>query len=279
MTTSVTGYTAIITRAEDSCDSLAESFGKIGILAISFPVFRIETCAYSDQIKEAFQELHKGSFEWLILTSINGVRSLHGLLEQAKAAGDVTSTRLPPELSVAVQGKATATAFKQLFGREHTLLPGTAVAEDLCEALLRAGVSGKRILLAMAARTRGIIKPQLERAGADVRELVVYSNSLITPGAEACDIVRMQNPAKTIFIFFSPSAVVGTIQALGENGTEFLARCWIASIGPITSAKLREIGVSCDLEASEHDEQGVVKLIRENLDYLKTSAKKIKSSH
>ena len=105
---------------------------------------------------------HCGTFatyDWLILTSVNGVEALFERLAKKKLA-----TSALAHLKIAAIGPATRKAIEQ-HGLRVTVTPKEYVAESVV-ASLRRRVKGKRVLLVRAKVARDVIPRELRKAGA-----------------------------------------------------------------------------------------------------------------
>src|SRR5690606_37824221 len=97
---------------------------------------------------------------------------------------------------------------------------------------------GRRVLLPRAEQARTVLPEALRESGAEVDEVVAYSTVLDGSGAD--DIRRRLREGRVDLITFTASSTVRNFVELvgGEIGA---AR--VASIGPITSATTRELGL------------------------------------
>jgi uroporphyrinogen-III synthase len=118
------------------------------------------------------------------------------------------------------------------------------------EALLHAlgDVTGKRVLVATAAGASDVLPSGLRDGGAHVDVLHLYRT---LPEPVDPELVRSADLAT----FTSSSTVTGLAAAVGDGG---LAGLRAVSIGPVTSATLREHGVEPVAEADPHSVDGLV---------------------
>jgi uroporphyrinogen-III synthase len=138
-------------------------------------------------------------------------------------------------------------------------MPEEYVAESLLKSLEGENLESKRVLLPRAAVARDVIPVELRRRGAIVDVVEAYRT--VIP-ADAADRVREALSRKPHWITFtSSSTVTNFVAVLDKPGREALDGIKIASIGPITSATLREHGTNVDVEADPHTIGGLVKAI------------------
>ena len=125
----------------------------------------------------------------------------------------------------------------------------TTVGESLAEGVLKLGV--RRALLPRALVARDALPTMLREAGAEVDVVPAYATRPV--GSErAASLRELADGGLDIAMFTSSSTVTGVVDLLGEDAATVLGRLTVASIGPITSATLRERGVRIDVEAKEH---------------------------
>jgi uroporphyrinogen III methyltransferase/synthase len=148
--------------------------------------------------------------------------------------------------TIAVIGPGTARALRE-HGIEPDVVPSRAVAEGLVEAL--ADVPVRRALIARAEEARDVLADALRDRGADVDVLALYRTVAepLDDGARAAalgaDYATFTSASSARFFH----AAAGTL-----DGPR------LVSIGPATSAALRELGFAPDVEAGDHTPDGLV---------------------
>lgn len=187
------------------------------------------------------------SMDWVVFTSANAVYAL-----STRAVELRVKLRLK---RVAVIGPATGKAVEAAGlapERAPLLLPKEYVAESLAEALLAACTSAQRFFLVRAEEARDAIPAALERAGHSVRIAVAYRNMTPPDTLSALRTIfadRAFHPA--IITFTSSSTARNLVALLASMDQKIPEGVALASIGPITSATLRELGYEPSFEASE----------------------------
>jgi len=232
----LSGLTVAVTRARAQASGLAHRLHLIGARVVESPVIRV--------VELAGVELPAlEGYDLLCLTSPNGVRIL---FERLREAG--RDARALAGLAVAAIGPGTAAALRD-HGIEADVVPERAVAEGLVEALSERPV--RRALIARAREARDVLPDALRARGAEVDVVALYE-TVAEPLAEED---RAAAFAADYLTFTSSSTVEFFAEAAGgrlpENGR-------VVSIGPVTSAALRERGREPDVEASRHDIDGLV---------------------
>jgi uroporphyrinogen III methyltransferase / synthase len=218
------GRTVVVTRARAQASALARGLRALGAEVVEAPAIRIEPLPAS--VPDA------AGFDLLCVTSPNGAERL---LEEVRDARALAGPR------IAAIGPGTARALRA-GGIEPDVVPPRAVAESLVEAL--AGLPVRRALIARAEEARPVLEDALRARGAEVVVLPLY-RTVHEPLAEV--------PAADYVTFASASAARAYQAAGGDLRTPRLA-----SIGPVTTAALRELGVEPHVEAAEHTPDGLV---------------------
>jgi uroporphyrinogen III methyltransferase / synthase len=189
--------------------------------------------------------LDPAGYDLICLTSPNGV----GLLFERLAMGGHDARALHGA-RVAAIGPGTARALRE-HGVVADVVPERFVAEALVEAL--ADVPVRRVLVARALVARDVLPDALRARGAEVDVLELYE-TVAEPLSD--DALAAARDADYV-TFTSSSTVRFFLDALGErDGLGDATR--LVSIGPVTSATLREHGLAPHVEAERHDVDGLV---------------------
>jgi uroporphyrinogen III methyltransferase/synthase len=111
----------------------------------------------------------------------------------------------------------------------------------------------KRALVARAKDARDVLPDALRARGAEVDVLALYE-TVAEPLSESA---LEQTRGAGYVTFTSSSSVRFFLQAAGDPA----ATTRIVSIGPVTSATLREHGLEPHVEAQRHDVDGLVEAL------------------
>ena len=110
--------------------------------------------------------------------------------------------------------------------------------------------------VARASRGREVLADELRRAGAEVDQIVVYSSVDVEDPNP--DVTAALSSGKIHWITVTSPATARSLHGLyGET----LGHARLASISPLTSATLRELGYEPAAEASEHTAAGLIDAI------------------
>lgn len=242
------GRSVLVTRAAHQAGKLSDELRARGAEPVEVPVLEICPPENFEPLDRTLRKIEE--YDWLILSSANTVRAL---VERAAALGLVFySTK---SLKVAAIGTGTATEARNA-GFSISLVPENYVGESLIESL--AGqIAGKKFLLARASVARDVIPDALRAAGATVDVVDAYQNRMPADAPEKL-VQALANGIDAV-TFTSSSSVSHLADAARVAGLSFpFAGVPAVSIGPITSATLREAGWEPSIEASRSDIPGLV---------------------
>jgi len=225
------GEVVAVTRARAQASELAGRLRALGAEVVETPAIRIEPLAV---------ELPEPP-DLLCFTSANGVRLYFEALDGD--ARSLAGTR------IAAIGPGTATALRE-HGIEADVVPERFVAEGLLEALDGDPLDGRRVLVARAAEARDTLPDGLRERGAQVEVLALY-RTVAEPLSEA----QRGALGRATYVTFTSSSTVRYF--LSVTGT-LPEGARAVSIGPVTSATLREHGLEPAVEAERHDIEGLV---------------------
>ncbi len=119
--------------------------------------------------------------------------------------------------------------------------------------------AGTRILLQRAEIARPVLPNRLRQARAEVVEVTAYTTVQDGSGAGEERVRAMLDAGEVDVLTFTASSTVSSFVALGGGD---VGGAMVASIGPVTSATARELGLRVDVEAEEYTIPGLVKVIR-----------------
>ena len=229
------GLRVAVTRARMQASGLSARLRGLGASVIEAPAIRIVS------LDGPAPEI--GRYDLVCVSSPNGVRLL---FERLGAAG--LDARALAGARVAAIGPGTATALRER-GVIADVVPERFLAEGLVDAL--ADLPIRRALIARAAEARDVLPDALRGRGAEVDVLALYETV-----AEPLGDAELAALDRADYLTFTSSSTVRFFMA--AVGDRLPAGARIASIGPVTSAALREHGLEADVEATRHDIDGLV---------------------
>ncbi|MBV9339387.1 MAG: uroporphyrinogen-III synthase, partial [Acidobacteria bacterium] len=159
------GVRVLVGRAEHQARPLTLGLKSLGAEVTEIPFIAIRpprSCASFDRALK-----HIRDYDWLLLTSVNGVHALAARLTDLGM-----SARRFRHLEVAAIGPATREALEKL-GIQVAVVPEAYVAESVI-ASLRGRVEGSRVLLPRARVARDTLPCELRSLGARVDVVEAY---------------------------------------------------------------------------------------------------------
>jgi uroporphyrinogen-III synthase len=248
------GRRVLVTRAVQQAGKLSDGLKALGAEPVEVPVLEIRPPDSFEPLDTALHKLEptkfSQSFDWLILTSANTVQTVAARCQLL----DIDFAEVKA-LRVAAVGSATAEAARKV-GFRVTVVPDSYHSEGLVAALGNS-VLGKRVLLARAKVARDVIPDALTAVGALMTVVDAYQTALPEGARDVLvEALRVGVDAAT---FTSSSCVRNLAEVAREAGIGFpLAGVAAVSIGPVTSATLREQGWEPAGEARPSDIPGLI---------------------
>ena len=254
----LTDKTILVTRAAEQSSKFTALLQQQGATVIEMPALVITPPSGWEELDRAIANLDE--FQWLILTSANGVNyffdRLNTLGYDARALG---------KIKIAVVGRKTASVLKQR-QLNPDFIPPNYVADSLIANFPEDIVGQKLLFPRVETGGRDTLVRELSDRGAEVVEVPAYQSKCpdkIDPQAwqalkqKQIDVVTFAS-SKTVTNFYQllqqPAESDKAIESL-------LADVAIASIGPQTSKTCRELLGRVDLEAEEYTLEGLTTAI------------------
>ena len=252
------GVRVLVGRARQQASALSAELRTMGALIIEIPFIEIRPPRSYQPLDTALKQISE--YEWLILTSVNGVEALAARM----TALELDSAKLA-RLTIATIGPSTRAAAEKI-GLQVSVIPPRYVAESVVESL-RGKMEGQRVLLVRAAVARDVIPRELREMGATVDVVEAYQTVVPDSSRKKLQALMAESKRKPqVVTFTSSSTVRNFVELLRGRGrppqtTTLLEGVRLASIGPITSATLREFGLPVHVEAEEYTIAGLARAI------------------
>ena len=259
----LSGLRVLVGRAVHQAGAHSSGLRELGAQVIEIPFIEIRKPRSYKPLDTALRNLR--DYDWLILTSVNGVEAFWQRLKKLR----LTRKQLA-HLKVAAIGPATQKAIEKRGVRVH-VVPEEYVAESVVKSL-RDHVAGQRVLLARAKVARDVIPRQLRDLGAQVDVVEAYE-TVIPRSSRARLRALLEDPKRRpdVITFTSSSTVRNFLALLGKNtkhgrdARAYIGGARLASIGPVTSSTLRELGLPVDIEAKEYTIPGLIRAILKSI--------------
>lgn len=229
------GKRIIVTRARTQSSDFANLLGSNGALPIQFPTIETVPPDTWDGLDDAIEKI--SSYEWLIFTSVNGVRYFFERLK--KKNRDVRDLK---GIKICTIGPKTAMEVEK-FGIRIDVIPSEYRAEAVIECIGKENIHGKRVLLPRAAVAREILPDELKNMGALIDVVDAYKT--IRPDEKTDEIKKMlTNKEVDVITFTSSSTVTNFVDMFDKYELqEMIKGVVIASIGPITAETAEKLGL------------------------------------
>ena len=244
------GRRIAVTRTRQQAGGLLASLRELGADAYELPTIRIEPPADKTPFIEAMLDIR--TYDWIVFTSPNGVEAFFTAFFAAhEDARDLGGAR------IAVIGNGTAKKVRE-YHYAVDLIPEEFVAESLLKSFKELNVEHLKMLLPRAAGAREMLAIELEKLGAIVDDVPAYQT--VPETEDVSGGIRRFREEGADMITFTSASTADHFMALGLPWPEGLKT---ASIGTVTSAEMKKLGLGVDLEAPQHDIPGLVDAIRD----------------
>lgn len=253
--------TVLVTRPRGQAETLSRRLERAGASVVARPTIRIEPMEDPGPLAREIRRLDR--YDWLLLTSVNGVHHFVCALER----GGVVPADL--SLRTAAIGPATARAMKRA-GIPAEVVPRGYRAEELARSIVAActarGPTSRRassrpmdrlrVLLPRAAEARPVLPRLLREAGAEVSEVPAYRT---VPEHDQREALRelLEAPGLDWITFTSSSTARCLVELVGAR----TAGARVAAIGPITAETAERLGFRVSVVARRHTSKGLVQAL------------------
>jgi len=252
----------LVTRSPHQASELADALRALGADPILIPTIELIAPTTYAPLDEALA--HLDHFHWLLFTSVNAVEAFHQRLRERPNPYSL----IPTSCLTAAIGPATARALESI-GLTPTLIPEKAIAESLAIALLPHAIqpdgTPTRFLLLRAEVARDHLPEALRTAGAEVTIAPAYRTVIPEASITAIQTLFADPKRHPTAITFTSSSTAENLFALLKSAnltlpTEILR----ASIGPITSQTLRNLGYPPQIEAQQATVTSLVEALKKS---------------
>lgn len=200
-------------------------------------------------------------FDWIIFTSPAGVESFF------KVYGDGV---LSPK--IAVIGIKTDEEL-QKYNNKATMIPEKFTAEGLLEVFAEYDLKGKKIALPRTLSARKVLPETLEKFGASVVVAEAYKSVIPRDTTEILDLADdIIDSEVDIITFTSPLTFTNMLKVVEDSSKDkydklleaLRENITVASIGPITGAKIREYNIT-PIEPKKYTVSDMINAVLNNI--------------
>ncbi|MGH9342294.1 MAG: uroporphyrinogen-III synthase, partial [Terriglobia bacterium] len=246
------GKRVVITRPREQSESFRQMLIERGAQPVDIPCIEIRDPASWQPLDRAIRRLNE--FDFLLVTSANGVRNF---MARTEACG--LDSRSLKGIEIGAIGPATAAELAR-HGIRADFVPREYRAEGLLEELGKREIKGKSFLIPRARVARDLVPHALQERGARVEVIEAYYAA--APDYRPDHLEALLSPAPHVITFTSSSTATNFYKLpIPAETRQKLAGAAIASIGPVTSATLRSLGLEVAIEARESTVTGLVEAL------------------
>jgi uroporphyrinogen III methyltransferase / synthase len=230
------GKKILVTRASHQASELSERLQMAGADSIEIPTVEIAEPRSFAGLDQAISHLQ--GFDWLLLTSANGVRAFFERLQKKRV-----DSRALGGIKLGVIGPVTARVLEE-YGVCADYVAKTYQAEGFLKALPQKQFKGKKVLIARAAEARDVLPDSLKKWGASVNTVAVYRS--VIPKESRRRLKKLMKSDPPDLLTFASSSMVDnfvTMLSVGPAGRSPLQKARkipCACIGPITAKSARK---------------------------------------
>ena len=248
------GRRLVVTRSQGQASELSSKLEKLGAEVIGLPLIEISRSIDSRTRDDVFAEI--ASYDWLVFSSPNGVRYFFEAFFETFS--DIRSLGF---LRIAAVGASTAKEIQKFFVAPD-LIPPEANAESLAEELVKTdSLDSAKVLVVSGNIGREILVEKLSEARAIVDRFEVYKTEMTDLSDHPAAKMFREQGADAILFTSSSGVRSFAQQAKYLQMAEGALRPKTISIGKITSATMKEIGMPVDAQANEASLDGLVEAV------------------
>ncbi|KKB35108.1 uroporphyrinogen-III synthase [Bacillus thermotolerans] len=230
------GKSILVTRPKGQAASFVDRIEAVGGTVHLVPLIAFRSFE-DDRKAERLKQLH--TYDWIVLTSKNGVDFFFDHLERAGIEWKEIRSRF------AVIGPKTEAALKK-YGFKAEYIPDKFSADQFVKEISAGRFKTQRVLIPKGNLARAVIAKALREAGMTAEEWIVYETFF--PEREKERLIRLlQREKLDVITFTSPSSVrhfMETVQLVSDGS---ISHSLIACIGPVTKQEAEKLGLRIDI--------------------------------
>lgn len=245
----LSGTRILISGMREQAAKLIEKIEALGGEAIEFPAIKMVPPADFTHFDYILRRISR--FQWVIFTSINGVRAFFDRLKTKNM-----DIRQLYKIKLGAIGEATGNALNDL-GFRVDFIPEAFPNQDLLEDPISGIRTRERVLIAGAGIAGNEFANRLKARNVRVENLVVY-DTVIDPHEKA-EIIKLLEDRGVDYITFTSAATVRSfISIIGPERLALANRFPMICIGPITEQEASQSGLHVADVADTYTIDGLV---------------------
>jgi len=248
------GKNIVVTRdTVGNVDFAAKIISRCGN-PLKFATIKIKPLTETNEFLRTLAKITE--YDWIIFTSGNGVtiffETLQDLGKDARVFGSA---------KIAAIGNGTAAKLSQ-FGIKADFVPSVFTGKELGKQLIAyTNLRGKKVLLLRSQLASNELVEILGKGGAEVQDVAVYT--AVEEKSECTWLIEEISKGRIDWLTFaSPSSVNGFFEQVRSDLVNS-ANVKVASIGPVTSERLKTLGVRIDVTSTDHTLDGLLDAIEQ----------------
>jgi uroporphyrinogen III methyltransferase/synthase len=248
------GRNIVMTRDVAGNADFAAKIIQRGGNPLEFETIQIKSLTDSNGFLQMLTKI--GQYDWVVFTSGNGVAMFFDALQNMDK-----DARVFGSARIAAIGSRTAEQLGR-FGIKADFVPDVFTGKELGRQLIGfANLRDKKVLLLRSELASSELVEILTEAGAQVDNIAIYT--AVTAKSDPARLSdRISKGTIDWLTFASPSSVDGFFEQIGGEVVNS-GNVRVASIGPVTSKRLKELGIKEDVTAEEHTLDGLLDAIEE----------------
>jgi len=249
------GRSIVVTRdRRGNADFAAKIIRRAGN-PVEFAAIKIEPLTDTNLFLQTLARLSE--YDWIIFTSPNGVAVFFDCLRNLSK-----DARVFASAKVAAIGGETAAKLAE-FGIKADFVPTVFTGRDLAKQLLGfTNLQSRKVLLLRSQLASNDLVDLLQQAGAEVENVPVYT--AVKEKSDCAWLTDKISGGAIDWLTFTSSSCVRAFFEQIAPGIINSSNVKVASIGPVTSEKLKNLGVGVDVQAVEHTTDGLLDAIEES---------------
>ncbi len=239
------GKRIVVTRAREQAGKLTALLEQKGAEVLELPFIKVERDFDKQQLGEAFAGI--ATYEWILFTSINGVRFFFELFY--KAFDDI---RCLGPMRIAAVGAATAREIEK-HRLKVDLIPEKANGDSLADALIEnESIDNIQMLVITGNQNRESLVHRLETEGRAIVDTLPLYKTTRTDLSKHPAATRFREEGAEAVLFTSSSTVRSFVDQSEALKLESDAtKPVFGSIGPLTTSTLKEYKLPVGFESEQ----------------------------
>jgi uroporphyrinogen-III synthase len=220
------------------------------------------------RVIEFIREAARGELDLIIFLSVNSVRSLFQVADDAELTDDLSKAL--EDVTVVAIGGNTLEALRG-HGVEAKIVPDEQSSQGVLDSLAETDLERLRIGMPRSSKADGALGRALEAKGATVSEVTAYESGLPSDITPALDIIKALGRGEVDAVTFTSASTgrnlfeIANIHGLAAKLEMGLRGVVVAAIGPATREALMELGVRVDVVPGAHSTEALMGALVEKL--------------